>query len=172
MLKMFSTQLSGLFKKIQEQNEFELEDGARLLAQAAVGDGAIYIYGVAEMAAVSAEATEGAEPLPFVKKWNGVEKVTSADRVILFSRFSNDAEAIQLAGRLGERGIPFVAVCTVVDDAAENVGELADVVIDLKLSKGLLPSETGNRVGFPTAMAGLFVYYALKFTLEEILEDF
>lgn len=62
MLKMFSTQLTGLFNRIQDKEEFSIEDGARLLAQAAVGDGSIYICGLKEMAAVEAEATEGAEP--------------------------------------------------------------------------------------------------------------
>ncbi len=76
MLKMFSTQVSGLFKRIQEQNEFALEDGARLLAQAAVGDGTIYLCGIGEMAAVEAEATKGAEPLAFVKNWRDIQEVT------------------------------------------------------------------------------------------------
>ena len=170
MLKMFSTQLSGLFKKIQEQNEFELEDGARLLAQAIVGDGSIYVRGFGEMEAVEAEAVFGAEPLAYVKKWEGDLDVTGADRVLLFTRFSNDADAVELGRKLHECGIAFVAVCTVVD-AENRLGDLADVVIDLKLAKGLLPGEDGNRIGYPGAMAGLYVYYALKFTLDEIMED-
>ncbi|WP_318506760.1 DUF2529 domain-containing protein [Bacillus sp. T3] len=170
---MFSTQLSGLFKKIQEQNEFELEDGARLLAQAVVGDGCIYVRGFGEMEAVEAEAVFGAEPLAYVKKWESdldCRDVTGADRVLMFTRFSNDADAIELGRELHERGLAFVAVCTVVD-TENNLGDLADVVIDLKLAKGLLPGEEGNRIGYPGAMAGLFVYYALKFTLDEIMED-
>jgi uncharacterized phosphosugar-binding protein len=171
MLKMFSTQIIGVFKKIQEHNEFSFEDGARLLAQAVVGDGQVYICGFAEMAAVVAEATEGAEPLSFFKKWNDVEEVTGADRVLLFSRFSNDANAMEVARSLAELGVPVVAVCTVVEEAQEHIGNFADVVIDLKLVRGLLPDEHGNRVGLPNAMAGLFAYYGLKFTLEEFLED-
>ena len=34
MLKMFTTQLSGLFNRIFDKEELSIEDGARLLAQA------------------------------------------------------------------------------------------------------------------------------------------
>lgn len=203
MLKMFSTQLTHLFKKIQEQNEFAIEDGARLLAQSAVSDGVVFIRGFREMSAVESEAFDGAEPFSkAVKKMSNLAEVTPADRVILFSRFSNDAGAVYVAKNLAAQGIPFVAVCTVVDNEDEVVAEVsdneifgvgvqaqiasrqgdsgdsadladfADVLIDLQLKKGLLPDETGNRVGYPGAMAGLFVYHALKFTLDEILADF
>lgn len=176
MLKMFSTQVSGLFKRIQEQNEFALEDGARLLAQACIGDGTIYLCGIGEMAAVEAEAVRGAEPLPYVKNWDDIQVVKPEDRVLLFSRFSSDPEAVELAKNLAERGVPFVAASTVKGIAeGSNSGDMtdfADVHIDLKLPIGLLPDDTGNRVGYPGAMAGLFVYQALKFTLEEILADF
>lgn len=173
MLKMFSTQLSGLFKKISEHNEFSFEDGARLIAQAAVSDGHVYICGFGEMAAVTLEATEGAEPLSFVAPWPGPDEVTGADRLILFSRTSVDAEAVAVARELTERNVPFVAVCTVVDEnSAENLTHLADVVIDLKFERGLIPNEAGNRVGYPGAMAGLFAYYGFRFTLEEILADY
>ncbi|MFL6556676.1 MAG: DUF2529 family protein, partial [Bacillus sp. (in: firmicutes)] len=33
MLKMFTTQLTGMFKRIEEKEEYSFEDGARLLAQ-------------------------------------------------------------------------------------------------------------------------------------------
>jgi uncharacterized phosphosugar-binding protein len=172
MLKMFTTQLSGLFKKITEQNEFAFEDGARLLAQAVVGSGAIHICGTGEMAAVAFEALEGAEPLLRAKKWSGFANVTPSDRVILLSRFSDDKDALELAKELAQRNIPFVAVCTVVEGDGQELSELADVVIDLKLERGLLPDENGNRIGYPGAIAALFAYHGLKFTLEEILEDY
>ena len=49
---------------MMEKEEFNIEDGARLLAQAAVGDGTIYIHGFGEMDGVTKEALEGVEPLP------------------------------------------------------------------------------------------------------------
>jgi hypothetical protein len=36
----------------------------------------------------------------------------------------------------------------------------------------MLPSETGERIGLPTSMAALFLYYGIKFTLDEILSEY
>lgn len=168
---MFSTQIAGLFKRIQEKNEDTLEDGARLLAQAAIGDGTIYLIGIQEMEAVVAEAINGAEPFPFIKQWQDSVEVTSSDRVVLFSRFSNDAEAVKLSKNLVELVVPFVAVSTAKGDQ-DDLTAMADVHIDLLLTKGLIPDEFGNRVGFPASMAALFVYYGLKFTIEEIVAEY
>ena len=72
MLKMFSTQLTGLFKSIMEKEEFNIEDAARLLTQAAVGEGTIYIYGFGEMEGVTNEALQGIEPLLKAKAYNSI----------------------------------------------------------------------------------------------------
>lgn len=160
---MFTTQLTGLFKRIEEKGEFSFEDGARLLAQAPVGDGNIYIVGLREMKAVEYEAVEGAEPLKGAKVLTDVEELTDSDRVLVFARFAEDAA--ELSEKLYEKSIPFVAVST-------GLVENADVHIDLGLKKGLLPDDLGNRYGYPSSMAGLYVYYGLKFTIEEILAEY
>lgn len=272
MLKMFTTQLTGLFKRLEEKEEFSLEDGARLLAQAPVGDGAIYILGTKEMKAVEFEALDGAEPPKWARALtlDGVSGLSDADRVLMFARTSVDEEAVMVAGQLLEKGIPFVAVSTVMgsagggtarpvgvsvgaesgvtdaagvsvgaesgvtDAAGGSVGAesgvtgaaggsvgaesgvsvaggisvgaesgtlttgagltqthgisigaesgitasdaglqgLADVHIDLRLTKGLLPDDLGNRYGYPSGIAALFVYHGLKFTIDEILEEY
>ena len=176
MLKMFTTQLIGVFKKIEEKEEFSFEDGARLLAQAPVGDGTIYLFGTKEMKAVAAEAMEGAEALTGVRVLaaEAVEDLSDADRVLIFSRTSRDVEAVEVAKRLQKKMIPFVAVSTVMDDTDSegDLALLADVHIDLRLRKGLLPDDAGNRFGYPSSMAALFVYHGLKFTIDEILVEY
>ncbi|WP_251551759.1 DUF2529 domain-containing protein [Neobacillus muris] len=174
MLKMFTTQLSGVFKKIAENEEFSFEDGARLLAQAAAGDGFIYIFGAKEMKAVPAEALEGAEAMGSAKELTtaNLSELTDADRVLLFTRTSDDSEALALADALLEQDIPFVAVSSNIDDGTGRLAEMADVHIDLRLTKGLLPDEAGGRFGVPSSMAALFVYYGLKFTIDEILAEY
>lgn len=77
-----------------------IEDSARLLAQALVGEGFIYLHGTNEMDGIVAEALFGAEPMKQAKRLfeNGKEvEVTSADRVLLISRFSTDEEVVAIA---------------------------------------------------------------------------
>ena len=171
MLKMFSTQLTGLFKSIMEKEEFNIEDAARLLTQAAVGEGTIYIYGFGEMEGVTNEALQGIEPLLKAKAYNSDITLTQEDRFLLFSRYSNDSEAVQLAQKLKMEGIPFAAVSTIVQSDTESLQTLADVSIDLKVERGLIPKEDGKRAGYPTLLAALFAYFGIKFTMEEILQN-
>jgi hypothetical protein len=163
-MKMFTTQLTGLFKRIEEKAEFSFEDGARLLAQGQT----IYLVGFREMKAVEFEALEGPEPLKGAL--TNVDAATPADRVLLFTRTTADEDALVLAGKLKEKDIPFVAVSTSVPDG--KLEEMADVHINLQLLKGLLPDDFGNRYGYPSSMAGLYVYYGLKFTIDEILAEY
>ena len=174
MLKMFTTQLSGLFKRISEKEEIAFEDGARLLAQAPVGDGTIYIIGTKEMKAVENEAFEGAEPFVGAKSLNAgnVTHLSNADRVVIFSRTDRDEQAVALATQLREKEVPFVAVSSVIDSSDSRLAELADVHIDLWLIKGLLPDDFGGRFCYPSSMAALYVYFGLKFTIEEILAEY
>ncbi|USK59691.1 DUF2529 domain-containing protein [Peribacillus asahii] len=174
MLKIFSTQINGLFKKMIDHEEFNIEDAARLLAQAVIGEGSIYIYGFEEMDGITKEALNGVEPLPAAKVYYLDEPLTlgSEDRFLLFSRFSNDPEAIRLSQRLQQADIPFVAVSTVVEAEGDSLATLADVHIDLRVQRGLIPDELGNRVGYPTLLIALFAYYGIKFTIEEILQEY
>ncbi|WP_421382127.1 DUF2529 domain-containing protein [Bacillus salacetis] len=173
MIKMFTTQLSGLFGRIGDKEEFSIEDGARLLAQASVGEGHIYIKGFREMGSVTLEALYGQEPLESAKELHNVEDLTEADRVLLISRFSNDEDAVAMAKNLVDKGIAFTAISGVVKDDGESLADLADIHIDTKLIKGMLPGEElGERVGFPSSMAALYIYYLIKFSLEEMLDEY
>ncbi|BCB05955.1 DUF2529 domain-containing protein [Bacillus sp. KH172YL63] len=172
MIKMFTTQLTGLFKRMYDKQEFEIEDGARLLAQAAIGQGNIYIKGYGEMEAVTAEALYGAEPLPSAKRLDASTTITEADRVLILTRFSTDEEAVALGRKLADAGVPFVAVSGVVE-GEESLLNLADVHLDTKLIKGMLPGEEiGERVSFPSSMAALYLYFALGFVIREMLEEY
>ncbi|MCA1065484.1 DUF2529 domain-containing protein [Rossellomorea sp. AcN35-11] len=172
MIKMFTTQLTGLFKRIYDKQEFQIEDGARLLAQAAIGEGNIYIKGFGEMEAVTAEALSGAEPLPSAKRYDPSVELTEADRVLLVTRFSTDEEAVLLGRKLSDEGVPFVAVSGLVEGEA-NLADTADIHLDTKLIKGMLPGdEIGERVSFPSSMAALYLYFVLGFGIREMLEEY
>jgi Domain of unknown function (DUF2529) len=173
MIKMFTTQLSGLFNRISEKQEFEIEDAARLLAQAVVGQGSIYIKTYGEMEAVTAEALHGAERLPSVKKFDESTPLTEADRVLVVTRLSTDEEAVDFAKGLADEGVPFVGISGLVSEGGEGLDVLADLHLDTKVIKGMLPGEEiGERVCMPTSMAALYIYFALGFVIREMLEEY
>ncbi|MEK5382600.1 DUF2529 domain-containing protein [Niallia sp. FSL W8-0635] len=174
MLKMFSTQLSGLFKRLHEKEEEAIEDSSRLLAQAIVSDGKVYFYATKEMAGVIAEATKGMEPMPNAEEWTNasLEKITSNDRFILFSRTNEEEEINTFAKSLYDAQVSFISVCSITNTEIESLVDFADVPIDLKLSKGLLPDDVGNRYGYPSLIAALFIYHGIKFTTDEILKEY
>ncbi|MBS4195872.1 DUF2529 domain-containing protein [Lederbergia citri] len=172
MQKMFTTQLAGLFKRILEKEELNIEDGARVLAQAPVGEGNIFIKGFKEMEGAVIEALEGAEPLKGAVRLESVEKLSHADRVMLITRFADDVEAMEFGKNLVEKNIPFVVIAGENKSGGESLADIADVFIQTYVIKPLLPTEDGNRVGFPSLIAALYIYFSLKFTIEEILEEY
>ncbi len=175
MMKIFSTQLQGLFQKINDQEEMNIEDGARLLAQAAIGQGKIYIHGFHELEAVVIEAISGVESLDSCERLfkNGkMNDVTEGDRVLIITRFSTDPDALELVTDLKEKGIQTVVISAIVDTDEPSLDGSADVHIDSKLVKALIPDDEGNRYGFPSIMTALFAYYGLFFTLKEIITEY
>jgi uncharacterized phosphosugar-binding protein len=176
MMKIFSTQLTGHFNRIVEQEELSIEDSARLLAQALVGEGKIYIYGFQELHGIVLEAVNSSEPLMSSEalfNQNGeMKELTAADRVLLFTYRSSDEEAIKLAQELSSKGIQTVGVSAVIKGEETGLNTITDLHIDSKLRQPLIPGEDGERYGFPALMTSLYVYYNLTFILKEILDEF
>ncbi|KFZ42372.1 DUF2529 domain-containing protein [Anoxybacillus flavithermus] len=171
MLKILSTQLTGVFQRISAQEEQQFEDAARLLAQAVISNGTIFIYGINEMEAVVAEALHGAEKLPNVKQFN-MKEVTTADRVLIVSRFCTDEEAIRIAKQLHEQNIWTIGMSSIAEDTKPSLVDYVDVHIDLCLKQPLVPTEDGTRVGFPAAIAALFAYHSLALMTQEIVAEY
>jgi len=175
MLKIFTTQLIGYFQKIAEKEDVNLEDGARLLAQALFGDGRIFIHGFNEMEAIVLEATKGPELIlgaePLIQDGR-MATVDETDRVLLITRLSDDSEAIRLAHQLKEQSVQIVGISAIRKEASSSLADYVDVHIDTKLVKPLIPDEDGTRFGFPTVMTALFAYYGLCFTVKEILAEY
>ncbi|MGI2327750.1 DUF2529 family protein [Planococcus sp. YIM B11945] len=159
---MMTTQLTGLFQRIAQQEE-AIEDTARVLAQAAVGKGTIYIAAFGEMKAVLAAAIEGAEPLPRAAEWRPESIVTSADRIWILAKKD---EGDELAQRLADAHLP---VAMLVAESKET--DLADAFVSLKIDKGLLPTDDGSRTLVPHAMGALYVYHAVKLVIDEMLAE-
>lgn len=175
-MKIFTTQIAGHFNRILEQEEMNIEDSARLLAQALVGDGKVYLYGHKELHGVVLEALTGSESLvgaeSLLDSEGAIKKVTSADRVILFTYLSTDEEAITIAKELSEKGIQTVGVSALIKNTVDGLNQNTDLHIDAKLRQPLIPGDDGERYGYPALMTALYVYYALSFTIKEILNEY
>lgn len=161
-MKILTTQLTGLFQRIGQQEE-AIEDTARLLAQAAIGEGTIFLAAFGEMKAVVAAAIEGSERLPHIAEWHPDSIVTSADRIWILAKKD---EGDELAGRLADAHLPVAMLA-----AETKETDLADAFISLKLDKGLLPTDDGGRTMIPHAMGALYVYHAVKLLIDEMLAE-
>lgn len=161
-MKMLATQTAGLLQRLAKQEE-AVEDTARVLAQAAVGEGTIFLAAFSEMKAVAETALNGAEPLASCTLWKPDSILTSADRVWILA--PND-EGDELAGRLNDAGIPFAMLSGVPRELVD-----ADAFISLGISKGLIPTDDGGRTVVPYAVGALFIYHAVKMIIDEMLAD-
>lgn len=161
-MKMLSTQLTGMFQRIAQQEE-AIEETARLLAQAAIGDGTIFLAAFGEMKAVIPAALQGAEPLQSAAEWTPESIVMPEDRVWILVK--ND-EADELIGRLNDAHLPFAVL---LGEAREGVE--ADASVSLGIKKGLIPLDDGSRTVYPYAIGALFVYHAVKMAIDEMLAE-
>jgi hypothetical protein len=176
MMKIFTTQLTGHFNRILDQEEMNIEDSARLLAQALIGEGSIYIYGFNELHGVVLEALSSSEPLmrtmPLLDSDGQVKKLSPWDRVLLFTYRSTDEEAISIAKSLSEQGIQTVGISALMKNTDEGLEAITDLHVDAKLRQPLIPDDNGERYGYPALMTSLYVYYAISFTIKEIMNEY
>lgn len=173
MSKILTTQLTGLLQRIQQSEEHAIEETARLLAQASIGQGVVYFAGFGEFEVIVHNALTSAEPFINAKKWTPEISVEDADRVILFTRSGLDTEAIALAKQLSDAFIPFSVVASEVASETSELSELAYTYISLKMRGGILPHPTnlGERIVMPHLIAALFVYEAIKMEYDEMISD-
>lgn len=172
MIDVFTKILTKRFANLAEEQEFQIEDAARLLCQALVSDGKIYVYGEKEMDAIAQEAEKGHDLLPNAVRMSDIDyvnKLTEFDRLLIVSRFSNDEQALTLAKRARDNGIATVAITAV--NAEEGLQDIVDVVIDTKMVRPILPKETGEFFAFPSLMMAFYAYYGVFMIIREIMED-
>jgi uncharacterized phosphosugar-binding protein len=171
MLKIFSTQVSGLLKSISDKEEQSIEESSRLLAQSVLSEGTVYFKGFDEMGAIVSEALYGENKFrggaEFKdENWEGLLPV---DSVVVASRLLNDESAAAFCKKIKE-----TADCHVIliGGREKDVDVPADIMIDTKAVRGLVPLDDGSRLGLPSGLTALFAYYALFLTTEEILEEY
>ncbi len=169
-MKMLTTQLTGKFQQIEEKETLAIEEAARGLAQAIIGDGNIYVKGFEEMQAVEAEMLDGKETLPKSQRYQPGTELTSIDRVVLAARFADHKEATAIMHDVQAQGAQVISLSS----AKNKEGELykqADFPVDTKVTDSLLPFDM-ERICFPSAMTALYSYYAIYITVKEILSEY
>ncbi|MGN7478190.1 DUF2529 family protein [Solibacillus silvestris] len=173
MSKILTTQLTGLLQRIQQSEEESIEETARLLAQAAIGQGTIYFAVFGEMEAIAANAELGADVFAKFARYTDDVELLPADRVIIFTRHATDKKALKLARKLNADFIPFAAVASETANEDNELSELAYTYISLKMRGGILPHPTklGERIVFPHLIAALYIYEAIKMEFDEMMAD-
>ncbi|UED80798.1 DUF2529 domain-containing protein [Lysinibacillus sp. CD3-6] len=169
MSKILTTQLSGLLQRITQSEEESIEETARLLAQAAIGEGNVYFACFEEMQVVELNALQGVERFAKLLPWTAHTEVSEADRICIFTRSAHDQQALALAQKLNEQFIPFAAVASEVANAENPLADLAYTYISTRMRGGLLPNDLGERIVVPHAIAALFIYEAVKIAYDEML---
>lgn len=177
MLKIFSTQVSGLLKTISDKEEQSVEEASRLLAHTVLSEGTVYFKGFREMDAVASEALFGENKFRRGAELTdeSMEGLLSVDSVVVASRFVDDEEAVAFCEKVKENADCHVILMGGRRKEAENEAgsnPAVDIVIDTKAIRGLVPLDDGSRIGFPSGLTALFAYYALFLTTEEILEEY
>lgn len=173
MSKILTTQMTGLLQRIQTSEEEAIEDTARLLAQAGIGQGNVYFACFEELKGVEMNAVQGAAPFVKAVPWSPEAALTEADRVIIFTRSCQNKEALALAQKLYDLFIPFAAVASEPANSDNELSELAYTYISMKIRGGILPhpSKIGERIVLPHLMAALFIYEAIKMEYDEMIAD-
>ncbi|WP_438298661.1 DUF2529 family protein [Sporosarcina sp. FA15] len=168
---MLTTQISGLLQRIAVNGEESIEETARLLAQATIGEGRVIIAGFGEMEAVTATAFHSIEPLSGAVRYEFGMDITAADRIWLLTRAATDRPALELAQQLAGRFIPFAALAAEKPGSSNELAELSYTYISTGLTRGLLPGDDGERIVQPHALSALFVYEAVKIAYDEMILD-
>jgi Domain of unknown function (DUF2529) len=177
MLKIFSTQVSGLLKAISDKEEQSIEEASRLLAHSVLSGGTVYFKGFSEMEAVVSEALFGENNFRRGAELThkSMDGLLPVDSVVVASRFLDDEEAVTFCKKVKKSEDCHVILMGGRRKGAENEAgsdAAADIVIDTKAVRGLVPLDDGTRIGFPSGLTALFAYYALFLTTEEILEEY
>lgn len=171
MLKIFTTQLSGILRDIIEKEDIGLEDASRLLAQTIHSEGNIYIHGIKDCSSIHSMCDSDTDLLPNMKNLfeNGqINEVTTLDSVIICTPNISDKETIMLLQQLRNQAGSIITLSN-LSDSTEGVDAISDININLNVINPIVPLDDGTRIATPISIVVLYVYYCLYLTTVEIL---
>ncbi|ADU32335.1 DUF2529 family protein [Evansella cellulosilytica] len=174
-MKIFQTQLQGLIRKIDDYEE-SFEEATRYIAQSMISDGKVYIFGDMEMVGIIPQALNGVDRLPGCLEASETSVFTPLDTVLIFSPNKGSKAAAKVADNARGAGGNVIGVFS---ETTENDGDMqidwtsqCTVSFSTSISHGLMPTESGDRIGVPHLLVALHFYYALYFTTMEFMEEF
>lgn len=167
---MLTTQIGGLFQRLIESNEASIEETARLLAQATIGEGKVIFAGLDDLSTIYTVSQNDIDPFEGAIPYETEMTIHTSDRVWLISKSAKDPRALELARSLSAQFIPFAAIAPEKEENNE-LFDLASTYISTGLMRGLLPGDDGKRILQPHALANLFIYEAVKIAYDEMLVD-
>lgn len=171
MLKMFTTQLGGLYQRISSSEEESIEETARLLAQATFGQGRVFFACFDELQAIEVNALHAEERFTNLHNWSDDVILNDGDRVCIFVRHADHPKALALAKKLFEQFIPFAVVTSEKLKDAGEIANYAYTYISMGVRKGLIPNDVGERIVVPHTLSASFIYEAIKISYDEMVNE-
>ncbi|SDI47449.1 DUF2529 family protein [Natribacillus halophilus] len=170
MLKSYTTQLQHVFTTIRNEEE-TIADGARLLAQALVGNGNIYVCAGKPFASLAETIVHNQDTpgrihfIPWYKK----EQATAADRLLVLTDGSETEEDTSQLQQLLEAYIPLVFLGP-AHPRLTFVEGMEDPIVITTPSSPIVPDYDGDRRGYPTEIAIIYAYQAIIFEILDMID--
>lgn len=163
MIKIFNTQLNGIFNEINAQEE-ELDIASRLLAQAVAGEGKIYVKGFGDLKYFEDFTTMSEEALFEAEKLITESVIDRTDRVLIMADYYDDAVKEYIED-FEQKDIDYVLVCN------KNDAVTSRNFIDLCTPRAIVPAEDFSRIITPHVMAMNYIYYIIYAGMKELLDE-
>lgn len=170
MLKIFNTQLNGIFSKIDAQEE-EIAIASQLLMQAAGGEGKIHVKTFDEVNHFSSFITESKESLPqsqTMSSLTDIESIDTTDRALLIAPFFTD-ELNTWIEKLNDKDVDFVVIAN--KDKENKTHETLMHYIDLCTPRPIVPTADYSKIITPHMMAINYIHYIMYAEMYEITQD-
>ncbi|SDI61346.1 DUF2529 family protein [Alteribacillus bidgolensis] len=172
-MKIFATQLQGVFQRILDQEEEAIENGARLAAQGPAGTGRLLIYATPSMRGNAVNLTYHPDAPPQTIQVIDTKefKPESVDRAIVLAEKEEAAYLHSIIELLQSADVPVVVIAPFTEEEARMTLEPTDVWIHTHVRGGIVPDEHGSRIGYPSVLSTLFTGQLLYLNIKELFDE-
>lgn len=174
-MKMYITQLRGVFEQISQENDDQLEEAGRRLAQSIASQGKIVILSVGNHTHIIREAMESANALPKTITFDQLDseglELQAIDTLFLFVSKGKSDEALKYLDSLGSTDVQVIGILTKDDDIPKALSDRLDTSLFVPQSGPLIPFNDSDKIGNPESLAELYLYHLIYFSVMEILDE-